>query len=118
MITPRHLMTAAVTAALALLGGCATRIHFESTPPGARVVYEQRNLILGTTPFDATVYDDFGWFSRYRFTATLAGYEGDSVEFRESTPVDAQNVLPKVIRFQLKPREPVTSAPSASSPRP
>ena len=100
-----------------LLGGCATQVHFESSPPGAQVVYEQGNRVLGTTPFDATVSDDFGWFSRYRFTATLEGYEGDSVEFREKTPLDAQNVLPKVVRFELKPKGQASAA-SAPSPQP
>ena len=32
-----------------LLGGCATEVHFESSPPGAQVVYEGRHQVLGTT---------------------------------------------------------------------
>ena len=95
-----------------LLGGCATQVHFESSPPGARVVYEERNLVLGTTPFDATIYDDFGWFSTYRFSATLDGHETKSVEFHERTPLDAQLVVPPVVSFDLQPRGPARAAPA------
>ena len=105
--------SAAIAATLALLGGCATRVRFESSPPGARVDDEQRKLVLGTTPFETTVRDDFGWFSTYRVIATLPGYEPAVVEFRERTPLDAQNIVPPVIRFELKPRGP---APASSAP--
>jgi hypothetical protein len=111
MIKQRPSMIATITATLGLLAGCATQVHFESSPPGARVDYEQRNLVLGTTPFDTTLTDDFGWFSTYSFTASLQGYEPSTVEFRERTPLDAQNVLPSVVHFDLKPRRPA-SAPS------
>ena len=98
-----------------LLGGCATEVHFESSPPGAQVVYEGRHQVLGTTPFDATIHDDFGWFSTYRFTATLEGHEAQSIEFHERTPLDAQLVVPKVVRFELQARRPT---PAASAPIP
>lgn len=104
MTKPRLSMIAMINTTLALLGGCATQVHFESSPPGARVDYEQRNLVLGTTPFDTTLTDDFGWFSTYSFTATLQGYEPATVDFQERTPLDAQNVLPPVVHFDLKPR--------------
>ena len=107
-------MIASITATLALLGGCATQVHFESSPPGARVDYEQRNLVLGTTPFDTTLTDDFGWFSTYTFTATLPGYEPATIELHERTPLDAQNVLPPVLHFDLKPRGPALAASAPS----
>ncbi|MGM9487035.1 hypothetical protein [Ideonella sp. YS5] len=114
MLKHRLSSTAAIAAALAALGGCATHVRFESSPPGARVDYEQRKLVLGTTPFDATITDDFGWFSIYSFTATLPGYEPAVVEFRERTPLDAQNIVPAVVRFELKPRGPALAASGTS----
>jgi len=114
MMKYRLFSSAAIAAALAALGGCATQVRFESSPPGARVDYEQRKLVLGTTPFDATITDDFGWFSTYSFTATLPGYEPAVVEFHERTPLEAQSVVPAVVRFELKPRGPAWAASGSS----
>lgn len=86
------------------LAGCATQVRFESDPPGAEVVYERGDRTLGTTPFDMSIKDQFGWFSVYRFTAKLEGYEPVTLEFRERTPLDAQQVVPSLVRFEMKPR--------------
>lgn len=85
-----------------MLGGCATQVQFESSPPGAQVTYEKKGMVLGTTPFDMRIKDDFGWFSVYRFVATLDGYEPVVIEFAERTPLDAQQVIPPVVRFEFK----------------
>jgi hypothetical protein len=79
------------------LSGCVTPVQFESSPPGAQVTYEKKGVVLGTTPFDMRIKDDFGWFSVYRFVATLDGYEPVVVEFAERTPLDAQQVIPPVV---------------------
>ncbi|WP_374566482.1 hypothetical protein [Ideonella sp.] len=110
-----HRSTLIAVSMLAGLAGCATPVHFESDPPGAEIVYEQRLQTLGTTPFDLTINDDFGWFSVYRFTATLAGYEPVTLEFRERTPLDAQQVVPSLVRFEMKPKQVASSAAAASS---
>lgn len=99
-----------------MLGGCATQVQFESDPPGAHVTYEQRGMALGTTPFNIEINDDFGWFSTYRFVATLEGYEPVIIEFIERTPLDAQQVVPSVVRFEFKrPTVAVAAAAQAAS---
>lgn len=92
---------AAVAASLALVG-CATQVQFESSPPGAQVTYVGKARVLGNTPFEMSINDDFGWFSVYRFIATLEGYEPVVLEFSERTPLDAQQVIPSVVRFEFK----------------
>lgn len=84
------------------LAGCATQVHFESDPPGAKVTYVSKHQVLGTAPLDTSVHDDFGWFSVYRFTAEMDGYEPAIIEFKERTPLDAQLVVPSVVKFELK----------------
>jgi hypothetical protein len=86
---------------LALLGGCTTTIDFDSQPRGATVTY--RGQTLGVTPFRAGVHDEFGWFSRYEFTASKAGYRSHTLRFDERTPLDHNNVLPLRMDFQLPP---------------
>lgn len=108
--------SAALAAVAFLLGGCVTQVQFESSPPGAHVTYEQRGMALGTTPFSIEINDDFGWFSVYRFVATLEGYEPVIVEFIERTPLDAQQVVPSVVRFEFKkPAVAVAAAAQAAS---
>lgn len=102
----------ALAASLAL-GGCATQVQFESSPPGAQVTYVQKGRVLGNTPFDMTINDDFGWFSVYRFIATLEGHEPVIIEFSERTPLDAQQVIPPVVRFEFK--KPVVAVAQAAS---
>jgi len=106
-----NLLTASMLIGLA---GCATRVHFESDPPGAEIVYERRGQTLGTAPFDMSIKDQFGWFSVYRFTANLEGYEPVTLEFRERSPFDAQQVVPPLIRFDMKAKV-ASSAPAASA---
>lgn len=106
-----NLLTASMLVGLA---GCATQVRFESDPPGAEIVYERRGQTLGTAPFDMRIKDQFGWFSVYRFTATLEGYEPVTLEFRERSPFDAQQVVPPLVRFDMKAKV-ASSAPAASS---
>src|SRR5690242_6343476 len=104
-----NLLTASMLVGLA---GCATQVHFESDPPGAEIIYERRGQTLGTAPFDMSIKDQFGWFSVYRFTAKLEGYEPVTLEFRERSPLDAQQVVPSVVRFDMK-SKPVASSAAA-----
>jgi hypothetical protein len=99
---------------LAGLTGCATQVRFESDPPGAEIVYERKGQTLGTAPFDLSIKDQFGWFSVYRFTAKLEGYEPVTLEFRERSPLDAQQVVPSLVRFDMKAKV-ASSAAAASS---
>lgn len=101
---------AALTLA-ALAAGCATTPHFESEPAGAQVHYNGE--VIGTAPFDKTIQDQFGWFSVYRFTASLDGYEPQTLEFRERTPLDAANVVPPKVVFALKKAAPAAEAAAA-----
>ena len=105
-----------LVAAAAGLMGCATHVQFESSPPGAQVTYEQKLRVLGTTPFEVNIKDDFGWFSVYRFVATLEGYEPVVLEFAERTPLDAQQVVPPVVRFEFRKPLVAVAAEAASSP--
>jgi hypothetical protein len=91
--------TLALSAAAMLLSACSTLVEFTSEPSGAKVAY--RGAVIGTTPFQIAVSDQFGWFSTYAFTATAEGYKPQTVEVRELTPIDAQGVLPKKIHFTL-----------------
>jgi hypothetical protein len=91
--------TSALAAAAMMLAACSTTVEFTSNPSGARVAY--RGETIGTTPFQMPVTDQFGWFSTYAFTATAEGYQPQTVEVRELTPMDAQGVLPKKIHFTL-----------------
>lgn len=109
---------AALTLA-ALAAGCATTTHFESEPAGAQVRYN--GDVIGTAPFDKSIQDQFGWFSVYRFTASLEGYEPQTLEFSERTPLDAANVVPPQVVFRLKKATPavepaVAPAEAASAP--
>lgn len=101
---------AALTLA-ALAAGCATTTHFESEPAGAQVRYN--GDVIGTAPFDKSIQDQFGWFSVYRFTASLEGYEPQTLEFSERTPLDAANVVPAQVQFTLKKLAPAAEAASA-----
>ncbi len=89
----------ALAAAAMMLSACSTLVEFTSEPPGAKVAYQ--GTIIGTTPFEMAVTDQFGWFSTYAFTATAEGYKPQTVEIRENSPLDAQGVLPKKIHFTL-----------------
>lgn len=111
----KRLFSFAAMAASLVLVGCATQVQFESSPPGAQVTYVGKGMVLGTTPFDMTINDDFGWFSVYRFIATLEGHEPVIVEFAERTPLDAQQVIPPVVRFDFK-KPAVAVAQAASEP--
>jgi hypothetical protein len=91
---------AALPVLAAALAGCATPVHFSSEPAGATVSY--RGKPIGTTPFDYTVHDQFGWFSQYDFTAVLDGYQPATLTFKEKTPMDAQQVVPHDINFTLQ----------------
>jgi hypothetical protein len=91
--------TLAQAAAAMLLSACSTMVAFTSEPSGAKVAYQ--GAIIGTTPFEIAVTDQFGWFSTYAFTATAEGYKPQTVEVQEHTPMDAQGVLPKKIHFTL-----------------
>ncbi|MCO5976755.1 hypothetical protein [Ideonella oryzae] len=102
---------AALTLA-ALAAGCATTTHFASEPAGAQVRYN--GDVIGTAPFDKSIQDQFGWFSVYRFTASLEGYEPQTLEFSERTPLDAANVVPAQVQFTLK--KLATAAEAASAP--
>lgn len=89
----------AALAFAASLAGCATTVHFASEPSGATVSY--RGQVLGKTPFDYVVHDQFGWFSEYDFTATLDGYQPSTLAFKERSPLDAQQVVPPQVSFTL-----------------
>jgi hypothetical protein len=91
--------TLALSAAAMLLSACSTLVEFTSEPSGAKVAY--RGAVIGTTPFQIAVSDQFGWFSTYAFTATAEGYKPQTVEVQENSPMDAQGVLPKKIHFTL-----------------
>ncbi|MEK8029210.1 hypothetical protein AACH06_00130 [Ideonella sp. DXS29W] len=110
----QFLSRAIVSAAAVVLAGCATQVQFESSPPGAEVTYDRNGTVLGTTPFSMSIKDDFGWFSVYQFTARLDGYEPVVLSFAERTPLDAQQVVPSVVRFEFK-KTPVASAEPAAS---
>lgn len=98
----------AALALAALATGCATTTHFESEPAGAQVSYQGQ--AIGTAPFDKTIQDQFGWFSVYRFTASLDGYEPQTLEFAERSPLDAANVVPSKVLFTLKKAAPAAEA--------
>jgi hypothetical protein len=96
-----HFFRALVTAAtLALLAACTTTAQFSSNPPGAEVVYLDK--VIGVTPFQYDVQDQFGWFSVYEFKATRAGHKPKVLSFAERTPLDHNNVVPKAIHFELE----------------
>lgn len=111
----RFVRLAAALAVASIATGCASTAHFESDPPGAQVSYNgEKGAVIGTTPFVKTVNDQFGWFSVYRFTATLDGYEPETIEFPERSPLDAANVVPATVQFKLKKIAPaVAEAPAA-----
>ncbi|WP_374587750.1 hypothetical protein [Ideonella dechloratans] len=96
-----------------LATGCATTAHFASEPAGAQVRYNGE--VIGTAPFDKSIQDQFGWFSVYRFTASLEGYEPQTLEFSERTPLDAANVVPAQVQFTLKKLAPAAEPASAAS---
>lgn len=92
--------TAAICASAALLAACTTTAQFSSNPPGAEVVYLDK--VIGVTPFQFDVQDQFGWFSVYEFKATRAGHKPKVLSFAERTPLDHNNVVPKAIHFELE----------------
>lgn len=86
--------------AASTLAACTTTAQFTSNPPGAEVVYLDK--VIGVTPFNYDVQDQFGWFSVYEFKATRAGQKPLLLKFHERTPLDHNNVIPKAIHFELE----------------
>lgn len=92
---------------VAALSGCSAMVSFESTPPGADVYYIGGDKI-GTTPFKKEIYDIFGYYSTYTFTA-VQGDQKRTVSFQEDTlsksagpsPINATGALPPVINFDF-----------------
>ncbi len=90
----------AMIVACGLLSACTTAVKFTSEPTGATVTY--LGAVIGKTPFETSIDDQFGWFSVYSFTATLDGYKPTTIDFPELTPLDAQLVVPPKVNFILK----------------
>ena len=103
---------AAIGALVLVLAGCSTTAKFESTPPGATVTCNgcrgwgdtDDKTAMGTTPFEFTVRDRFGWFSEYIFTAKKDGYKPATVTVKENTIPDGTSFdfFPQVIKFDLQ----------------
>ncbi|TDM08404.1 MAG: hypothetical protein C4K60_02820 [Ideonella sp. MAG2] len=89
-----------ISLAATALAACTTTTQFSSNPPGAEVTY--LNKVIGVTPFQYEVQDQFGWFSVYEFKATRAGHASKVLSFYERTPLDHNNVIPKAIHFDLE----------------
>jgi hypothetical protein len=105
MIQAKRLFWLPFTAAV--LSGCSAMVSFESTPPGADVYYIGGDKI-GTTPFKKEIYDIFGFYSTYTFTA-VEGDQKRTVSFQEDSitkaagpsPTNFKGTLPPVVSFDF-----------------
>lgn len=82
-------------------------VQFSSDPPGAVVTH--RGKEIGTTPFAFDVRDEFGFFSRYEFTAKVPDRADVTLTYIESTVLHSQGIVPKELKFTFgepKPAKP------------
>ncbi len=107
---------AAIGCLVLVLTGCqmngSKTAQFVSTPDGATVTCNgcrgwgdtDDKTVMGPTPFKFEVWDRFGWFSEYIFTAKKDGFKPATVTVKEEQILHGTEFtfFPDVVKFDLQ----------------